>query len=102
MLQTFQKRNLSSSSTAEESFRNIITGKLFSDAIYEDLIGAYGKGQNLYQIFADEALKPDSKVGILVKLQKAKVNTCRSVNKAVKLTKLRHLRRKMFSSQGLQ
>ena len=104
LLQTFEKHNLSLSST-EESFRNIITGQFFSDAIYEDLIGAYGKGQNLFQIFTDERRKPDCKVGILVKLKKANVKTCKSANKAVKLKykdQVVTLRRKMFSSRGSQ
>ena len=58
-----------------------MTGQVFSDAIYGDLIGAYETGQQLYEDFVDERLKPGSKVGILAKLKKSKIKTCKSANK---------------------
>ena len=84
LLQAFEKHNLSLSSS-DEPFRNIITGQLFSDTIYNDLIGAYEKGKELYLVFAEERLKPESKISILAKLKKANLKTCKSANKAVKI-----------------
>ena len=66
LLRTFSKHQVCLAETDDEVFRNIITGQIFSDEIYYDLIGAYDKGQELRKVFADERLKPDSKVGIFV------------------------------------
>ena len=65
LLRLFEKQKLSLSTNKEDSvFHNIMTGQVFSQAIYEDLIGAYCKGLKLVESFADERLKPDSTVGI--------------------------------------
>ena len=63
-------------------FRNIVTGQVFSDEIYNDLIGAYEKGQELYKTFVDERLKPESTVGIFAPIKKLKMKTCKQGNKA--------------------
>ena len=60
---------------------NIITGQVFSAEIYNDLIGAYKKGQELYKTFVEERLKPGSQVGILAPITKLKINTCKQGNK---------------------
>ena len=49
----------------------IVTGQVFSDATYENFIGTYNAGEGLYQVFVDEWLKPDSKVGVFAQLRKA-------------------------------
>lgn len=63
----------------------MITGQVFSDAIYHDLVGAYEKGQELRVTFYDERLKPDSKVGLFAKLKRSGIKTCKSDNKAVNI-----------------
>ena len=63
-------------------FRNIVTGQIFSDDIYNDLIGSYEKGQELYKTFADERLKPESTVGLFAQLKMLKIKTCKQANKA--------------------
>ena len=81
LLQTFDKQKVSLGPPEDEQFKNIVTGQVFSDAIYGDLIGAYGTAQQLYKDVVDERLKPGSKVGILAKLKKSKIKTCKSANK---------------------
>ena len=58
---------------------------MFLDAIYNDLIGAYDKGQEIREIFAVERLKPDSKIGIFAPLKKSNIKTCKSGNKAANM-----------------
>ena len=65
---------------SDEPFRNIITGQLFSDTIYNDLIGAYEKGKELYLVFTDERLKPESK-----NINSCQIEKSKSTNKAVKI-----------------
>ena len=54
-------------------FRNIITGQVFSAEIYNDLIGAYKKGQELNKIFVEERLKTEIQVGILAPIKKLQI-----------------------------
>ena len=74
ILQTYDKHKVSLAATEDAQFKNIVTGQVFSDEIYNDLIGAYETGQHLYKTFVDERLKPDSKIGIFatLKYQKSK------------------------------
>ena len=76
---------MSFASTDDETFKNMITGQVFSDAIYHDLVGPYKKGQELRVTFYDERLKPDSKIGLLAKLKRSGIKTCKSDNKAVNI-----------------
>ena len=85
LLRTFDKHKVSLAGTEDEPFKNIITGQIFSNDIYEDLINAYETGHNLVVSFAEERLKPDSKVGILTKLKKANIKTCKSGNKVANI-----------------
>ena len=72
LLQTYDKQKVSLAATEEAQFKNIVTGQVFSDEIYNNLIGAYETGQHLYKTFVDERLKPDSKIGIFATLKKIK------------------------------
>ena len=61
---TFEKQDSLSPPEDESSFYSIVMGQVFSDAINENMIGAYNTGQKLYQEFVEERLKPDSEIGI--------------------------------------
>ena len=63
----------------------IVTGQVFSDATYENFIGTYNAGEGLYQVFVDEWLKPDSKVGVFAQLRKAVIKKWKSRNKGIKI-----------------
>ena len=65
-------------------FCNIINGQLFTDDIYKNLT-AYYIGNNLYQAFVAELLRPDSKIGICSSLKKAMLKLCKSANKAINI-----------------
>ena len=89
LLNTFEKQKVPVSPPEDESpLCNIVTGRVFYDAIYENLISAYSSGQRFYQDFVEERLKPDCKIGIFGKLKKTIIKTCKSSNKGVK-TKLK-------------
>ena len=82
LLRLFEKQKVSLSTNEKDAvFYNIMTGQVFSQAIYEDLIGAYGKRIELVRSFADERLKPESVVGIFAPLKKSKLKNCKSANK---------------------
>ena len=86
LLRLFEKQNVSLSTNEKDTaFYNIMTGQIFSQAIYDDLIGAYNKGVKLVKMFAAERLKPNSKVGIFAPLKKAKVKNCKSANKGAEV-----------------
>ena len=83
---TFEKQKDSVPSPEDESsFYSIVMGQVFSDAINENMIGAYNTGQKLYQEFVEERLKPDSEIGIFAQLKKEMIKTCKSSNKNVKI-----------------
>ena len=63
----------------------IVTGQVLSDVTYENSIGTYNAGEGLYQVFVDEWLKPDSKVGIFAQLKKAIKKKWQSRNKGIKI-----------------
>ena len=86
MLQTFYNHKVCLSVAEEETaFCNIINGQLFSDDIYKNLITAYDIGNNLYQAFVAERLRPDSKIGIFSPLKKAMLKLCKSANKEINI-----------------
>ena len=82
LLQLFQKQKVSLSNNEEgNSFYNFVTGQVFSDTIYNDLIGAYETGKMLYRTFAEQRLKPDSKISVFAPVKRSGVKTCKSANK---------------------
>ena len=62
-----------------------MTGQLFPDVIYEDMIKSYATGQCLYKTFIEERLRPDSNINIFAPLKKAKIKTCKSANNGVEI-----------------
>ena len=91
MLQTCEKEKVCLLPPEDESsVCNIMTGQIFSDVIYEDLIGSYDTGNRLYQNFVEERLKPEIKIGIFVPLKKAMIQTCISGNKGVNIKNHNH------------
>ena len=85
LLRTFEKQSLFLSATGDVQFCNMMTGQMFSDEIYQDLINAYDTGKNLYETFVTERLSPESTINIFAKLKKANVKTCKSANKGVEM-----------------
>lgn len=85
LLKSFERHKVSFSRTNSKGFYNVVTGQVFSDAIYQDLIAAYNTGQQLYKEFVEERLKPESKVGLFARLKKSKLKTCKEGNKGASI-----------------
>lgn len=84
LLRVFEKQKVSLSSNEKDGeFYNLVTGQVFSNKIYTDLIGAYGTGLSMVESFANERLKPESKVSIFAPLSKAKLKNCKTANKTM-------------------
>ena len=62
-----------------------MTGQIFSDEIYYDLISAYDTGKIIYETFVMVRLSPESRTNIIAKLKKAKLKICKTANKGVEI-----------------
>ena len=82
----FENQKVSLSTNEKDGvFFNFITGQVFSNSIYNDLIGVYGIGQKFVESFAEERLKSESKVSIFAPLTKAKLKNCKTANKGMEI-----------------
>ena len=80
LIDVFTKKSLDLDS-AEQDLWNIVTGQMFSDEIYFDMVNSENTGKKVYSNFVVNRLQPESKIGIFDPLSKTNIKTCKSANK---------------------
>ena len=80
LIDVFTKQGLDLDS-AEQDLWNIVTGQMFSDEIYFDMVNSEKTGKKEYSNFVVNRLQPESKIGIFDPLSKTYIKTCKSANK---------------------
>ena len=80
LIDVFTKKGLDLDS-AEQDLWNIVTGQMFSDEIYFDMVNSENTGKKEYSNFVVNRLQPENKIGIFDPLPKTNIKTCKSANK---------------------
>ena len=68
-----------------KNFGTFVTGQMFTDEIYTDMMNSEKTGKAEYENFVVDRLQPESKTGIFSPLTKTKVKTCKTANKSQKM-----------------